>query len=301
MGIVKSNAIKPTKGDRLFIFCVYAFLTFCLAVVLYPLLYVVAASFSDPQAVSLGKVWIWPVRPTLLAYKTVLGYKNIQTGFINSFAYLIGDTILTLIGTVMAAFPLSRKEFVGRGFFTFLFAFTMYVGGGLIPTYLLISQLKMLDTYWVMVIPGMVSVWNVIMCRTYFQTSISNELYEAAEIDGSTDIGYLVRIALPLSTPILAVLGMYAAVGSWNSYFNAMIYLNSNSKYPLQIHLRSILMLGQVEMTAIEDAEALQNMQALSTLLKYAVIVVASVPMMAIYPFVQRFFVKGVMIGSIKG
>ncbi|MBQ2954906.1 MAG: carbohydrate ABC transporter permease [Clostridia bacterium] len=295
------HGIKMTRVDKAFTFFVYVFLTFCLLAVLYPLLYVVAASFSDPSAVATGKVWVWPVRPTLIAYQTVLGYRNIQTGFVNSFAYMFGSTALSLIGTIMAAYPLSRKEFVGRGVFTFVFAFTMYVGGGLIPTYLLISSLIMLDTYWVMVIPGMVSVWHVIMCRTYFQTTISDELYEAAEIDGCSDFWYLIRIILPLSMPILAVLGMYTAVGSWNGYFSAMIYLTSQEKYPLQITLRSILMLGRVEMTSIDDAEALQNMQALSTLLKYAVIVVASAPMMVIYVFVQKFFVKGVMIGSIKG
>lgn len=295
------NAISQTTGDKVFSVAVYVILTFCLIVVLYPILYVVSASFSDPKAVALGRVWVWPVRPTLVAYETALSYKNIRSGFINSFAYMIGGTLLSLVGTVMAAFPLSRKEFVGRNVFAFIFAFTMYVGGGLIPTYLLISNLHMLDTYWVMVIPGMVSVWHVFMCRTYFQSSIPEDLYEASQIDGSSDLGYLIRIALPLSGPILAVLAMYTAVGIWNSYFSAMIYLSSQSRYPLQIALRSILMLGQIEMTAVDDAEAMANMQALSTLLKYAVIVIASVPMMAIYPFVQKFFIKGVMIGSIKG
>ena len=298
---VNTKTIRSTRGDRVFSVCVYIFLTFCLLAVLYPLLYVVSASFSDYKAVAGGQVWIWPVRPSLLAYKTVFSYKGIQTGFVNSFAYMIGGTFLSLCGTVMAAFPLSRKEFAGRGVFTFLFALTMYVGGGLVPTYLLISKMKMLDTYWVMVIPGMVNVWHVIMCRTYFQTSIPEELYEAAEIDGCSDFVYLIRIAIPLSGPILAVLGMYTAVGIWNSYFNAMIYLSDSARYPLQITLRSILMLGQLSTTSIDDAEALQSMQALSTLLKYAVIVVASAPMMAIYPFVQKFFIKGVMIGSIKG
>jgi putative aldouronate transport system permease protein len=295
------GVIRPTKGDRFFGLFVYLFLTMCLIIVLYPLLYVVAASFSDPIAVSSGKVWVWPVKPTFLAYETVLGYRNIQRGFINSFWYMTGGVILSLSGTIMAAFPLSRKEFTGQGFFTFLFAFTMYVSGGLIPTYLLISSLGMLNTYWVMVIPGMVNVWHVFLCRTYFQTSIPDELYEAAGIDGCSDFGYLVKIMLPLSLPILAVLGMYTAVGIWNSYFNAMIYLSDQEKYPLQITLRSILMLGQVEMSAIDDVESIQNMQALSTLLKYAVIVVASTPMMLIYPFVQKFFIQGALIGSIKG
>ena len=301
MSITTVKTIKPTRGDRIFSVLVYAFLTFCLLAVLYPLLYVVSASFSDPQAVATGKVWCWPVRPTLVAYERVFQQKGIRIGFVNSFAYMIGGTILSLIGTIMAAFPLSRKEFAGRGVFTFIFAFTMYVGGGLVPTYLLLNSLKMLNTYWVMVVPGMVNVWHVIMCRTYFQTTIPDELYEAAEIDGCSDFRYLLSIALPLSAPILAVLGMYTAVGIWNSYFSAMIYLSDKDLYPLQITLRSILMLGEIEMSALEDAEAMANLQAMSTLLKYAVIVVASAPMMAIYPFVQKFFIKGVMIGSIKG
>ena len=301
MSIGNIKTIRFGRGDRIFSIFIYIFLTFCLLAVLYPLLYVVAASFSDPQAVSTGKVWVWPVCPTILAYETVFGYRNIRTGFVNSFAYVIGGTTLSLVGTISAAFPLSRKEFAGRGVLTFMFALTMYVSGGLVPTYLLVSKLNMLDTYWAMVLPGMVNVWHVIMCRTYFRTTIPEELYEAAEIDGCSDFVYLIRIALPLSTPILAVLGMYTAVGIWNSYFDAMIYLSDSKLYPLQITLRSILMLGEVEMSAIDDAEAIQSMQALSTLLKYAVIVVASVPMMIIYPFVQRFFIKGVMIGSIKG
>lgn len=298
---VNTKSIRATKGDRIFSICIYIFLTFCLLAVAYPLLYVVSASFSDYTAVAAGKVWVWPVRPSLLAYKTVFSYKSIQTGFINSVSYMIGGTALSLCGTIMAAFPLSRKEFAGRGVFTFIFALTMYVSGGLVPTYMLISSLKMLDTYWVMVVPGMVNVWHVIMCRTYFQNTIPEELYEAVEIDGGSDFTFLMKIALPLSGPILAVLGMYTAVGIWNGYFNAMIYLSDSDRYPLQITLRSILMLGQMSVTSIDDPEALQSMQALSTLLKYAVIVVASAPMMAIYPFVQRFFIKGVMIGSIKG
>ena len=293
--------IRSSTGDKVFSWIVYGFLTLCLLAVAYPLLYVVSASFSSPSAVAMGKVWIWPVKPTLLAYKTVFGYRNIITGFRNSFAYMFAGTFLNLVFTVLAAYPLSRKEFAGRGVCTFIFALTMYVGGGIVPTYMLISKLKMLDTFWVMVVPGMVNVWHVIMCRTYFQTTLPDELYEAAQIDGCTDFGYLIRIVLPPSAPILAVLGLYTGVGIWNGYFNAMIYLSTPEKFPLQITLRSILMLGQVNVTQVEDAEALQNMLALSMLLKYAIIVVASVPVMCLYPFVQKFFVKGVMIGSIKG
>jgi multiple sugar transport system permease protein/putative aldouronate transport system permease protein len=214
---------------------------------------------------------------------------------------MILGTFLSLLCTVLAAYPLSRKEFYGRGVFTFLFAFTMYFSGGLIPTYLLINSLGMLNTRAVMVIPGMVSVWHIILCRTYFKSTIPDELFEAAQIDGCGEFAFLLRVVLPLSAPILAVLGLYAGVGIWNSYFDAMIYLSRESLFPLQIVLRSILLLTQIDLTQVAEAEAVQSLLGLSNLMKYAVIVVASVPVMLIYPFAQRHFVKGVMIGAIKG
>jgi multiple sugar transport system permease protein/putative aldouronate transport system permease protein len=210
-------------------------------------------------------------------------------------------TFLSLFCTVLAAFPLSRKEFYGRTVITFIFAFTMYFSGGLIPSYLLINSLGMVNTRAVMVIPGMVSVWHIILCRTYFKSAIPDELFEASQIDGCSEFRFLSHVVLPLSTPILAVLGLYLAVGIWNNYFTAMIYLSSENLYPLQIALRSILLLSQIDLTKVTEAEAVQQLLGLSNLLKYAVIVVASVPVMLLYPFVQKYFVKGVMIGSIKG
>jgi len=214
---------------------------------------------------------------------------------------MIAGTGLSLFTIVLAAFPLSRKEFFGRNVFTFIFAFTMYFSGGLIPTYLLINSLGMLDTRAVMIIPGMVNVWYIIMCRTYFTSTIPDELFEASQIDGCGEFKFLLKVVLPLSTPIMAVLGLYTAVGIWNSYFGAMIYLNRESLYPLQLFLRSILLLSQIDLTQVTEAEAVQQLMGLSNLMKYAVIVVASVPVMILYPFVQRYFVKGVMIGAIKG
>ena len=208
---------------------------------------------------------------------------------------------MALVLDTMAAFPLSRKEFYGRGLFSIILAITMYVGGGIVPTYLVISKLGMLDTRWVMVLPGAVNVWYTIMVRSYFQNSIPNELYEAGQLDGCSDIAYMVRVLIPLSGPILAVIGLYQAVGIWNSYFNGMIYLTKKELYPLQVVLRSILMLGNISFDDIEDVEAVENLIGLSALMKYAVIVVASVPVMIMYPFVQRFFVKGVVVGSVKG
>ena len=203
--------------------------------------------------------------------------------------------------TMLAAYPLSRREFLGRKIISGIFVFTMYFSGGLVPTYLLVKNLHLLDTRAAVIIPVAMSVWNVIIARTYLQSTIPDELYEAAQLDGCSVTGFLVKIVLPLSAPILAVLVLYYGVGNWNSYFNAMIYLKSQELYPLQLVLREILMLGKVDMTMITDVNALQRLQGLSSLLKYAVIVVASLPMMAIYPFVQKHFVKGIMIGSLKG
>ena len=294
--------MKLTGSDVAFTVLVYAILLFALIVVSYPLIYVVSASFSSPGAVSSGKVTLFPVQPTLLAYKTVVNYRNIWVGYRNSLAYMVVGTSLALILNVMAAFPLSRKEFVGRHFLTLILALTMYVSGGLVPTYLLINNLHMLDTFWVMVIPTATNVWHIVMIRTYFQNSVPEELYEAGQLDGCTDFGYMVRVLVPLSGPIMAVIALYTAVGIWNTYFNAMIYLTRQELYPLQLFLRSILTLGQnINLDEIDDVEAVQDLIGLSNLMKYAVIVVASVPVMMIYPFVQKFFVKGVVVGSIKG
>ena len=280
---------------------VYLFLTFVLIIVLYPLIYVISASFSSPGAVSSGKVFLLPVDPTLIGYDAVFKNPKIVSGFLNSFFYLIIGTAVNVAMTMLAAYPLSRREFLGRKIISGIFVFTMYFSGGLVPTYLLVKNLHLLDTRAAVIIPVAMSVWNVIIARTYLQSTIPDELYEAAQLDGCSVTGFLVKIVLPLSAPILAVLVLYYGVGNWNSYFNAMIYLKSQELYPLQLVLREILMLGKVDMTMITDVNALQRMQGLSSLLKYAVIVVASLPMMAIYPFVQKHFVKGIMIGSLKG
>lgn len=293
--------VKMSKKDTVFMGLVYLFLTFVLIIVLYPLIYVISASFSSPGAVSSGKVFLLPVDPTLIGYDAVFKNPKIVSGFLNSFFYLIIGTAVNVAMTMLAAYPLSRREFLGRKIISGIFVFTMYFSGGLVPTYLLVKNLHLLDTRAAVIIPVAMSVWNVIIARTYLQSTIPDELYEAAQLDGCSVTGFLVKIVLPLSAPILAVLVLYYGVGNWNSYFNAMIYLKSQELYPLQLVLREILMLGKVDMTMITDVNALQRMQGLSSLLKYAVIVVASLPMMAIYPFVEKHFVKGIMIGSLKG
>lgn len=298
----KSSRMKLTASDIVFNIIVYAILIIALVAVAYPLINVVSASFSSAAAVSAGQVVLLPVKPSLIAYKMVIGYKNIWIGYKNSLAYMVVGTVMALIMNVMAAFPLSRKEFVGRHVVTLILAITMYVHGGLVPTYLIISSLGLLDTFWVMVIPGATSVWHIIMIRTYFQNSIPDELYEASQLDGCSDFNYMIKVLLPLSGPIVAVIALYTAVGIWNSYFNALIYLTKQELYPLQLFLRNILTLGKnINIDEVENIEEIQDMIGLSNLMKYAVIVVASVPVMVIYPFVQRFFVKGVVVGSIKG
>ena len=299
----KKSKTNYSVSDIIFYIFVYGILVFALVAVAYPLIYVVSASFSSPAAVSSGQVVLWPVQPTLLAYETVINYKNIWIGYQNSIFYMVVGTVFALVFNTMAAFPLSRKEFIGRRFFTLVLAVTMYVSGGLVPTYLLISSLHLLDTIWVMIIPTATSVWHIIMIRTYFTNSVPEELYEAGQLDGCSDIGFMLRILVPLSGPIIAVIALYTAVSIWNAYFNGMIYLTKQELYPLQLFLRNILTIGDsINLEeAEENIEELQNLIGLSNLMRYAVIVVASVPVMLIYPFVQRFFVKGVVVGSVKG
>ena len=297
----KNIRIQESLADRIFMAIVYILLSFALVIVLYPLIYVVSASFSSAAAIRSGKVWLYPVDITLQGYEAVFSNYQIMTGFKNSFIYTIAGTLVQLAMTMLCAYPLSRKEFYGRGIFTGLFVFTMYFGGGLVPTYMLINNLHLLNTRWVMIIPTAMSIWNVIIARTYLSTTIPDALFEAAELDGCNELQFLFRVVIPLSAPIIAVLALYYGVGNWNAYFNAMIYLKSPDLFPLQVVLRQILILGDIDPTMISDIEALTRKQGLADLLKYAVIVVASVPVMCIYPFVQKYFIKGVMIGSIKG
>ncbi|MEG1149496.1 MAG: carbohydrate ABC transporter permease [Niameybacter sp.] len=297
----KSKAIKESGADKIFVVFNYIILSIVLVLVLYPVIYVVSASFSSPQAVISGKVWLFPVEPTLMGYEAVFKNNQIMVGFKNSFIYMIGGTILNLAMTMLCAYPLAKKDLVGRNALTGIFIFTMYFSGGLIPSYMLIQKLGLLNTRWAMIIPVAMSVWNMIIARTYLQNTIPDTLYEAAEIDGCTPIGFFFRIALPLSAPILAVMTLYYGVAHWNTYFNAMIYLNDQELFPLQLILRNILILNNVDPTMMQDVEAMVQKQGLVDLLKYSVIVVASVPVLCIYPFVQKYFVKGVMIGALKG
>ena len=292
---------KAPLGDKIFIILIYILLAAIMLVVFLPLVYIVSASFSDPQAVISNEVWFLPVRPTLRGYQAVFKNRNILTGFANSFYYMIVGTLVNIVMTVMCAYPLSRKEFTARNKVAMIFVFTMYFSGGLVPTYMLVNSLGLVNTRWSMIIPSAMSTYNMIICRTYFVNSIPDELYEAGQLDGCTPFKYLLRVVVPLSKPILAVLVLYYGVTKWNSYFDAMIYLKSQTMVPLQIVLRDILILNQVDYTMISDASAIAAQRGLTDLLKYSTIVVASLPVLCIYPFVQKYFVKGVMIGAVKG
>lgn len=292
---------NSSTGDKVFIILVYVLLSAVMLIVLYPLIYIVSASFSDPQAVVSGKVVLWPVDVTLRGYKAVFKNPKIITGFINSFIYMGVGTVVNLIMTMLCAYPLSRKEFTARNKIAALFVFTMYFSGGLMPTYMVVNKLGLINTRWAMIIPSAMSTYNMIIARTYMVNSIPDELYEAAQIDGCSPFKYLLKVIVPLSKPILAVLALYYGIAKWNNYFDAMLYINDASLQPLTIVLREILIQNQIDPTMLTDASALSKLQGMTELLKYAVIVVASVPVLAIYPFVQKYFVKGVAIGAVKG
>ena len=293
--------IKSSKSDLTFDIINTFFMSVILIVVVYPLIYIVSASISDPAKVTSGEVWLWPIGINFKGYTAVLQYKPVMTGYANSFYYATVGTFFNVVMTLIAAYPLSRKEFFGRNVVIFLITFTMMFSGGLIPTYLLVKNLGMVNTRWALIIPGAIGVWNLIITRIFLQTSIPGELYDSAEIDGAGDLRTFLAIVLPLARPVIAVITLYYAVDHWNSYFNALIYLNKQSLFPLQIPLRNILILNSMDMSMLSDVEEMTRRQQLVELLKYSLIVVASLPVMILYPFVQKHFVKGLLIGSVKG
>ena len=299
-GTDMKTSVRESRSDIIFNAINGLLLTMILVIALYPLIYVVSASFSDTMAVMKGEVVLLPKSPSLSAYKAVFANEDIMTGYKNTILYTVIGTVVNLILTIAGAYPISRKDFRGRKALTLFYTITMFFGGGLIPTYLVNSQLGLVNNFWVMVLPGAVSVWNMFIMRTFFQNSIPVELQEAAFIDGCSNIGILLRIVLPLSAPVIAVMVMYYGVGHWNAYFNAMIYFQDRGKFPLQLILREILIKSDMnDMTG--EGSSLVDQQMLSEGIKYAVIVVASVPVLLLYPFLQKYFVKGVMLGAIKG
>ena len=296
----RPNRIRESFGDRVFLIFIYIFLSLVLLVVLYPLIYVFSASMSSPSAVSSGRVWLWPVEFSLRGYEVTLQNPQIITGYANSLYYTLFGTLISVVLTVLCAYPLSRRKLFGRNGIMFLITFTMIFSGGLIPTYLVVKDLGMINTRWALLIPSAISAWQVIIARTFFQTTIPEELAEAAEIDGCSDLRFLWAIVIPLSMPIIAVLALMYAVGQWNAYFDALLYLKSAAMHPLQLVLRSILILN-TQTSGTMDAKAMLERRQMADLLKYSLIVVGSLPVLIIYPFVQRYFVRGMLIGSIKG
>lgn len=292
--------IRESTGDRFFLLGVYTFLLIVLMLVLYPLVYVVSSSFSSPAAVSSGRVWLWPMDFSLRGYQVALSNPQIITGYANSLYYTFFGTLISVIATVLVAYPLSRRTVYGRNAITLFITFTMIFSGGLIPTYLVVKDLGMLDTRWALIIPQAVAAWQVIIARTFFQVTIPEELAEAAALDGCSDLQFLWSVVLPLSKPILAVLVLMYAVAQWNSYFDALLYLKSDDLQPLQLVLRSILILNTTTSGSMEASVMIERQQ-MADLLKYSLIVVGSLPVLMIYPFAQRYFVRGMLIGSIKG
>ncbi|MBO7748929.1 carbohydrate ABC transporter permease [Paenibacillus sp. MWE-103] len=294
-----NRKIRESAGDRALMIVIYTILTLVLIAVIYPLIYIVSSSISSPAAVTSGKVWLWPVDISFKGFKTLFDTPTIMTGYGNSLFYTAAGTLISVALTVMLAYPLSRKTFFGRSPIMVIITFTMIFSGGLIPTYLVVKSLHLIDTRWALLIPNAIWVWQVIIARSFFQSSIPEELIEASEIDGCSDLRFMRSVVIPLSKPIIAVLVLMYAVGQWNAYFDALIYLKSANLFPLQLVLRSIII--QNNSSGIMDAMKQVERQQLAELLKYALIVVATLPVLMIYPFVQRFFVQGMLVGSVKG
>lgn len=293
---------KQAKQDKIFDIINYLVLFFILLIVLYPLYFIIIASFSSPDAVSRGDVWLYPIGFSLEGYEQIFKYKDIWMGYKNSIIYTVLGTSINILILMPAAFAISRKELVGRGLVMGLFTFTMFFGGGLIPTYLLIESLNMYNTVWALVLPGAVGVYNLIVVRAFFSQTIPEELFEAASIDGCSYFRYFRSVVLPVAKPVIAVMVLIHAVGHWNSYFNALIYLSDREKYPLQVILREILIQQQsVSSGGIIDPAAVERQRQLAELIKYGVIIVSTLPVLIMYPFLQKYFVQGMMIGSVKG
>ena len=299
---VGHSKIKYSSGDRVYSIINGAVLMAVALITLYPIWFVVIASVSDPDMVGMGKVFLWPKGFTLNYYKYVLSYKDVLIGYRNSFFYMIVGTLLNVLVTAMTAFAISSKHLYGKKVIVWLMLFTMFFTGGLIPTYLILKSFNLLNQWYTLLFVGLISVYNVIVARTYFQGSIPESMLEAAQIDGSGDIRTLFRIVIPVSMPMLAVIALYYASSHWNRYFVAMIYVRDREMLPLQVFLREILILDQTaNMMETDDVQAMKELSDLARSIQYALIVVSSLPLILIYPFVQRFFVGGVMIGSVKG
>ncbi|MFP4378111.1 MAG: carbohydrate ABC transporter permease [Spirochaetales bacterium] len=304
----RSPFLRKLRDEPLFYIVNLIVLSIVLILVSYPIIYIISSSFSHPEAVITAQVRFLPVRPSLQGYRAIFGYDMVWTGYANSLFYMVVGTILNVMITMLVAYPLSRKDFVGRNLIMFLFAFTMFFRGGLIPTYILVRGLGLLNTRAVMILPKLIIVWHLIIARTYLQSSIPQQLYDAAKVDGASNTRMFFNVVLPLSGPLVAVITLFYAVMHWNSFFDALIYIRDASLKPLQLVLREILVANSADLTTVvmenmtgDQLQRLTEYQYLQALIHYALIVVAMVPMLILYPFVQKYFVQGVMIGAIKG
>ncbi|MBR2562670.1 MAG: carbohydrate ABC transporter permease [Lachnospiraceae bacterium] len=291
---------KLALSDKVLLLVGYLLLALFVIAIIIPIIYIIIASFMDPITLQNSGISFNLDKWTTTAYERVLSNSQIWVGFRNAIIYSVVFTVVSVGVTLLAAYPMSRTDFKGRGFFNTLFMITMFFGGGLIPTYLLISNLGLLDSMWAVILPGAFSVWNMIIARSYYQ-GIPAELREAADVDGANELTYFFMILLPVCTPVITVLALWQFVGMWNSYFDAMIYLNSASKQPLQLVLRSILIQNQPESGMISDMQSTAARAQLAELLKYATIIISSLPLLIMYPFFQKYFDSGIMVGSVKG
>jgi multiple sugar transport system permease protein/putative aldouronate transport system permease protein len=306
MGTAKRKSrIRISGSDRIYLAVVYTFIGLFSIAVIYPLVYVVSASFSSPRALIQGRVFFFPVEPGLQGYEAVFRNNAVWRGYVNSILYTVSGTAVSVFLTMLGGFVLSRKEFPLRVPVMLFFMITMFFSGGLVPTYLLITRLHILNTMWAIILPGAFSVWFAVIVRTFIHSTIPEELFEATSLDGGNYFDYLFRIVWPLSVPVIAVMALSFAAGHWNSYFSAMIYLNDVKQYPLQLILRSILIENTYDFTATSmatiDVRSSLERQYLAELLKYSLIIVSSVPLLVVYPFLQKYFIKGIMVGSLKG
>jgi putative aldouronate transport system permease protein len=298
--VKKSRHIKRSTSDIVFDGFVYTVMGLVLIACAYPLYFILIASVSDPMLISVGKVTIIPRNFSLDGYERIFSYGRIWTGYANTILYTVLGTAINLVCTITGGYALSRKDMAGRRIILLLIAFTMFFSGGMIPTYMLVRGLNMIDTIWAMVIPNAVQVWNLMIARSFFESTIPDELHDAASIDGCGTLRFFGRIVLPLSPAIISVMVLFYAISHWNAFFNAMLYLTKPDRMPLQLVLRDILLSNQAT-AMMDDIETLLERQKVAEILKYGVIVVASIPVLILYPFVQKYFVTGIMVGAIKG
>ncbi|MCM1025002.1 MAG: carbohydrate ABC transporter permease [Roseburia sp.] len=296
----KKKFLRHSMQDKILLMTGYILLGLFVVAIIIPMIYIVVGSFMDPITLQNKGITFDFSKWTLTAYQRVFSNDQIWIGFKNAVVYSVVYTVISVFVTLLAAYPMSRADFKGKGFFNVIFVITMFFGGGLIPTYLLINNLHMKNTIWAIVIPGAFSVWNMIIARTYYQ-GVPSELREAAEVDGASDMRYFFMILIPVCTPVIAVLSLWQFVGMWNSYFDALIYLDDTAKQPLQVVLRSILIQNKPESGMISDMQSTAERAQLAELLKYATIIVSSIPLLVMYPFFQKYFDSGIMVGSVKG